>query len=187
MGFIARVDLTGSSSGYQRYQLVDMTIRHFNMWWLIGTPDYVNWGWDSWDLCNQFAAVALTGGLLTLIFYIGIFNAASQPSATRASGLKAISGRNGCLWCLGATLFATVVAHFGINYMAQLIMGLFPLIACISGSPSRRNSRRRRSAQVPDEKRFGWAPLAVSADSMHLRSDAARPAQFLNEKRGRFN
>ena len=27
---IARVDLTGSSSGYQRYQLVDMTIRHFS-------------------------------------------------------------------------------------------------------------------------------------------------------------
>ena len=56
---IARVDLTGSSSGYQRYQLVDMTIRHFSEWWLIGTPNYVNWGWDSWDLCNQFAAVAL--------------------------------------------------------------------------------------------------------------------------------
>ena len=31
---IARVDLTGSSSGYQRYQLVDMTIRHFGDWWL---------------------------------------------------------------------------------------------------------------------------------------------------------
>jgi hypothetical protein len=57
---IARVDLTGSSSAYQRYQLVDMTIRHFTAWCLIGTPDYVNWGWDSWDLCNQFAAVALT-------------------------------------------------------------------------------------------------------------------------------
>jgi hypothetical protein len=25
-----------------------------------------------------------------------------------------------------------VVAHFGINYMAQLIMGFFPLVACIS-------------------------------------------------------
>ena len=43
---IARVDLTGSSSSYQRYQLVDMTIRHFGAWWLIGTPDYVNWGSD---------------------------------------------------------------------------------------------------------------------------------------------
>ena len=71
---IARIDLTGSSSGYQRYQLVDMCIRHFSDWWLLGTPNYVKWGWDSWDLCNQFVAVALTGGLLALIFYIAIFS-----------------------------------------------------------------------------------------------------------------
>jgi hypothetical protein len=129
---IARIDLTGSSSGDHRYKLVDMTIKHFRDWWLIGTPDFVNWGWDSWDLCNQFVAVALTGGLLTLIFYIAIFtrsfgiigNARKRVSGDRRQELK--------LWCFGSTLFATVVAHFGINYMAQLIMGLLPLLACIS-------------------------------------------------------
>ena len=36
------------------------------------------------------------------------------------------------LWCYGSVMFATVIAHFGINYMAQLIMGLFPTVACIS-------------------------------------------------------
>jgi hypothetical protein len=129
---IARIDLTGSSSSNQRYMLVDMTIRRFRDWWLIGTPDYVNWGWGSWDLCNQFVAVALTGGLLTLIFYVMAFSrsfSAIGKARWRVSGDRR---QEWLLWCLGASLFANVVAHFGINYMAQLIMGLLPLIACIS-------------------------------------------------------
>jgi len=129
---IARIDLTGSSSGYQRFFLVDMTIKHFTTWWLIGTPDYPNWGWDAWDLCNQFVAVALTGGLLALIFYIAIF---SRSFGAIGNARKRVNGdrrQEWLLWCLGSTLFATVVAHFGINYVAQLLIGFFSLVACIS-------------------------------------------------------
>lgn len=133
---IARVDLTGSSSGYQRYQLVDMCMRHFSEWWLLGTSNYVNWGWDSWDLCNQFVAVALTGGLLTLIFYIGIFKCGFSAIGTARKRVEGNKEQEWFLWCLGSALFATVVAHFGINYMAQLIMGFFPLIVCISVATS---------------------------------------------------
>ncbi len=60
---IARVDLTGSSSSYHRFGLVDQTIRHFSDWWLLGCKYYNTWGWDMWDLCNQFVVAALTGGL----------------------------------------------------------------------------------------------------------------------------
>lgn len=129
---IARIDLTGSSSGDHRYMLVDMTIRHFKDWWLIGTPNYVSWGWDSWDLCNQFVAVALTGGLLTLILYIAIF---SRSFGAIGKARKLVDGKRQqewLVWSFGSALFATVVAHLGINYMAQLIMGFFPLVACIS-------------------------------------------------------
>ena len=129
---IARVDLTGSSSGEQRYMLVDMTVKHFSDWWLLGTKNYDKWGWDSWDLCNQFVAVALTGGLLTLIFYIAIF---SRSFGAIGKAMKQVGNdrkQQWLLWCYGSTMFATVIAHFGINYMAQLIMGLFPTVACIS-------------------------------------------------------
>jgi len=129
---IARVDLTGSSSGEQRYMLVDMTVKHFSDWWVLGAKDYGKWGWDSWDLCNQFVAVALTGGLLTLIFYIAIF---SRSFGAIGRAMKQVSSnrkQQWLLWCYGSVMFATVIAHFGINYMAQLIMGLFPTVACIS-------------------------------------------------------
>ena len=71
---IARVDLTGSSSSYHRYYLVDNHIRHFSDWWLLGYKNYNQWGWDMWDTCNQFVDLALKGGLVTLVFYIAIFS-----------------------------------------------------------------------------------------------------------------
>ena len=129
---IARVDLTGSSSGYHRYYLLDNCIRHFSDWWLLGYRYYNDWGYDMWDLCNQFVVAALTGGLVTLIFYIAIF---SRSFGAIGKAIKQVNGRRReewLLWCLGSALFANVVAHFGINYMAQMVMTLFPLLACIS-------------------------------------------------------
>jgi hypothetical protein len=128
---IQRIDLTGSSSGSQRYMLVDMTIRHFGDWWLWGTNAYTKWGWESWDLCNQFVAVALTGGLLTLIFYLAIFQRSFSSIGTARKLAIGDRSEEWFLWCLGSSLFATVVAHFGINYMAQGIMGFFPLVVSI--------------------------------------------------------
>ena len=146
---IARIDLTGSSSSEQRYMLVDMTIKRFKDWWLLGSKDYVTWGWGSWDLCNQFVAVALTGGLLALICYVTIF---SRSFSAIGRARKLVDGdrkQEWLLWCLGSTLFATVVAHFGINYMAQLIMGFFPLVACISVATSNAKQGIAQTAEAP--------------------------------------
>jgi hypothetical protein len=43
---IARIDLTGGSSGYHRAEIVDQFIRHFWDWWLIGVKDTSSWGWE---------------------------------------------------------------------------------------------------------------------------------------------
>jgi hypothetical protein len=155
---IARIDLTGSSSSDQRYQLVDMTIRHFSDWWLLGTRDYNTWGWGAWDLCNQFVAVALTGGLLTLIFYIAIFSRSFRAIGTARKQVNGDRGQEWLLWCLGSALFATVVAHFGINYMAQLIMGFFPLVACISVATFEARQPTVRTAEASAQVEFASAP-----------------------------
>ncbi len=129
---IARIDLTGSSSGDHRYKLVDSCIRHFSDWWLLGYKYYNTWGWDMWDLCNQFVVVALTGGLVTLVFYIAIFKRSFGAIGTARKRVNGDRRQEWLLWCLGSSLLGVVVAHFGINYMAQLMMSVFPLLACIS-------------------------------------------------------
>jgi hypothetical protein len=180
---IARIDLTGSSSGDQRFGLVDMTIRHFSDWWLLGTKEYVAWGWDSWDLCNQFVAVALTGGLLTLIFYIAIFSRSFGAIGTARKLANGDRGQEWFLWCLGSSVFATVMAHFGINYMAQLIMGFFPLVACISVATFETTQATVQTTETPVQIRP--APASAAARTYVPIGKAKRAAQDSPPPRGR--
>ena len=129
---LEKIDLGGGSSGYHRYMLVDNCIRHFGSWWLLGTTDYVNWGWDMWDLCNQFVAVALTGGLLSLVFFIMIY---SRSFAAIGRARRKVSGNfrdEWPIWAMGAALFADIVASFGINFMVQLQVFFFISLGCVS-------------------------------------------------------
>jgi hypothetical protein len=129
---IARIDLTGSSSGYHRFILVDLTIRHFSDWWLIGCTYYGAWAFDMWDTCNQFVDTALRGGLVSLVCYIMIFTRGFGAIGNARKKVQGDRGQEWFLWCLGTALFATLAAQFGINYMAQLMMSFFPLLCCIS-------------------------------------------------------
>ena len=104
---IGRIDLTGSSSGEQRYALLDNCIKHFRDWWLIGTTHYNEWGWGMWDLCNQFVAVALTGGLLTLICYIAIFKRSFRAIGNARKLVDGDRGQEWFLWCMGCLLYTS--------------------------------------------------------------------------------
>jgi hypothetical protein len=131
---LEKIDLTGGSSSYHRYMLVDNCIRHFSDWWLMGCTTYGQWGFDMWDLCNQFVVNALTGGLLALILYLTIFK---RSFGAIGSALKRVRGdrrQEWLFWCLGSSLFANIVAHFGINYMVHLSMCFFVLLVCVTAT-----------------------------------------------------
>jgi hypothetical protein len=155
---IARVDLTGSSSSYHRYYLVDNCIRHFSDWWLLGYRYYNEWGWDMWDTCNQFVDLALKGGLLTLVCYITILSRSFGAIGNARKQVNRNRAQEWLLWCLGADLFANVVASFGINYAAPLLMSLFPVLACISVATREAKQAAVLSVELPDQERFGFAP-----------------------------
>jgi hypothetical protein len=129
---IEKVDVTGGSSSYHRYMLVDNCIRHFGDWWLLGYRYYGKWGFDMWDLCNQFVAVALTGGLVSLVLFVMVYSRSLGLIGKTRRRVEGNRSEEWLLWCLGSTVFANIVASFGINYMIQLQMLLFPLLACIS-------------------------------------------------------
>jgi hypothetical protein len=129
---IEKVDLTSSSSSYHRYMLIDTLIHHFSEWWFLGTTNNGSWGWESWDTCNQFVAIAVTGGLLTLILYILVLKRSFRLIGNARRAIEGNRSEEWFAWCLGSALFANVVAHFGINYMIQLQLVLFPLLVCIS-------------------------------------------------------
>ena len=161
---INHIDLTGSSSGYHRFVLMDNCIRHFSDWWLLGYKYYNAWGWDMWDLCNQFVVCALTGGLLTLVCYITVI---SRSFGALGKARKKVDGdrsQEWLLWALGSALFATVVAHFGINYMTQLMMGFFPVLCCISVASFEASKAVVPRVESPSEAQLAYGAGVASAN-----------------------
>jgi len=133
---IEKIDVTGGSSSYHRYELVDNCIRHFGQWWLLGYKYYYTWGFCMFDLCDQFVAAAVTGGLVTLVLYIMIFSRSFGALGKARKQVEGDRSEEWFFWCLASFLFAVMISAMGINYMFQLLMCFLLLVACISVATS---------------------------------------------------
>jgi hypothetical protein len=131
---LEHIDLTGSSSSYHRYMLIDNFIRHFGDWWLVGTKDNGSWGWQMWDTSNQYVAYAFSGGLLTFILFISIISKAFSRLGTARKLVDGTRSEEWFFWCLGSAMFSHVVAFFGIGYFDQVQFAWFALLAIISAA-----------------------------------------------------
>jgi len=129
---IAHIDLTGGSSGYHRAEIIDMFIRHFPDWWLIGVKDTGSWGWDIWDVQNQYVNVGETGGIAAFIFFIILISRCFSRIGRARRAVEDDPQEQWHLWFLGSALFANVAAFFGVNYFDQSKISWMMLLAMIS-------------------------------------------------------
>lgn len=146
---IARVDLVGGSSGYHRALLVDQFIRNFFDWWLIGTNNNGNWGFDMWDTCNQFVQEGLNGGLVAFICFITILVFSFQRLGIARKKSHADKKQAWFFWVLGVAVFAHLVAFFGISYFDQTKMSWFALLAMISAALATCQTIRKERTPPP--------------------------------------
>jgi hypothetical protein len=128
---ISRVDVTGSSTGWDRAALIDNTIRHFSEWWLIGTDNNPNWGFNMWDLCNWFVAQAVQGGLITFIFFVLVIARGFQRLGRARRAAAGDFRKEFFIWAIGAALFSQVCSFFGTSYYDQTTVSWFALLAMI--------------------------------------------------------
>lgn len=127
---LAHVDFAGGSTGWDRANLIDQCIRHFGDWWLVGTADNANWGYFTWDLCNQFVAEAVQGGLATLVLFLVLI---SQSFRRLCVARKRVHDRSRewLLWTIGCILCAHLAGFFGISYFDQMKYWWFVTLAMI--------------------------------------------------------
>jgi hypothetical protein len=152
---ISRIDITGSSSSWHRYMLVDQCIRHFGDWWLLGVKDTSAWGYDMWDTANQYVSTCENSGLLPFLLLIAILvygfkYVGSARRAARKDRKTALF-----MWALGSALFANMVAFLGISYFDQTIVVWYALLAMISATTVVRSKEALSHVQVaaaPSEK-----------------------------------
>jgi hypothetical protein len=131
---IQRVDVIGGSSGYHRAMLVNDFIMHFKDWWLIGTTENARWGFNMWDLCNQFVAEGEVGGLATFICFVALICMCFSRIGTARKAVEGDRAKEWYFWILGSALFAHVVAYFGISYFDQTRFAWFALLAIITAA-----------------------------------------------------
>ena len=126
---IAHINVIGGSGGYDRAFLLDTCAQHFKDWWLIGTNQNGNWGYDMWDQSDQFVAEAEVGGLVTLVCFIAIITKCFSRLGTMRKRVR--PKQQWLLWCLGSTMLAHIFAYFGVAYWDQTQVWWFAFLAMI--------------------------------------------------------
>jgi hypothetical protein len=173
---IARIDLAGGSSSDHRYQILNQCIRHFFDWAAIGTKDYALWGWGLWDLGNQYVFVADTAGLIPLIAFLAMIVLGFKYLGRARRAAHGDRTQQLFLWALGASLFANVVAFFGISYFDQTIVawyGLLAMICAVTILPTVKKTQPAGLDTVPSE--FAYASAQVERLQPEFESALPRP------------
>lgn len=128
---IDHIDIVGGNSANHRYMLVDQCIRHFWDWWLIGTNDNANWGWDMWDTCNYYVNTAEGGGFLALLLLFFLIWRVFQGIGKARAAFENDDRKQFMYWSIGAMMFAQCTAYFGIAYFDQAVVAWYALLAIV--------------------------------------------------------
>jgi hypothetical protein len=175
---IGKIDLTGSSSSYHRYMLVDQFIRHFDEWWLLGTKANSDWGYGMWDLADQYVAIGERSGLIPFIAFLAIivFSFKYLGRARRSADYP--RKQQLFLWSLSSALFAHAVGFIGIAYLDQTQVSWYALLAMISVM----TAMRLPTAKAPEAANLkAWQ----TAPALELAPQPAASAQTMPYRRSR--
>jgi len=148
---ISDIDLTGNSSSYHRYQLINQCILHFWDWMAVGTKNYADWGWDMWDLSDQYVATANQYGLIPIVCFVAVIVLGFRYMGNARRTFKRDRGQVFFAWALGASLFANVVAFFGTSYWDQTIVAWYAILGMMAViTVSARREQRALTLKQPE-------------------------------------
>jgi len=137
---IARIDLTGGSTGWHRARLIQSSIEHISEWWWAGTdytrhwmPTGVSWSPDHTDITNHYLLIGVIGGLpLMLLFIMIVWRGFRSVGETLLlSALVPVNDRF-LIWAAGASLFAHTVTFIAVSYFDQSFLFLYLTLAIIT-------------------------------------------------------
>jgi hypothetical protein len=136
---MARIDISGGSTGWFRARLIQSSIKHLDEWWLAGTDHTRHWMSSgipvssvSTDITNHFLGMGVRGGLPLMFLFIMVlvaaFNAVGE--ALRENAGTSTEHRF-LIWTLGAILFGHVWNFFSISLYDQSVVFFYLILASI--------------------------------------------------------
>ena len=167
---IARIDITGGSTGWYRAQLIRSSIEHLDEWWLAGTDYTRHWMASGipaneihTDITNQFLASGVMGGISLMLLLVLTLAAAFRAVGRhlRCHGRGSMEHRF-LAWALGSLLFGHVFNFFSISYYDQSIVFFYLVLAAI-GAVQHRNHPSAWRAPIEDLKRSPRAEARLTS------------------------
>jgi hypothetical protein len=137
---LARINITGGSTGWHRAALIDGAIKHFGNWWLVGTDYTRDWmptgieaNANNTDITNHFLLMGVWGGMPLMLLFIWVLTVAFRLVGRELKmQAQAPVERRFLIWILGSILFADVVTFMSISYFdQQTSIFLYLLLATI--------------------------------------------------------
>jgi hypothetical protein len=173
---IARVDLIAGNSGYHRAGLIDQCIRHFGDWWLYGSDAMSTWGWDMWDLSNQFVVEADCGGIFTFICFVLVISRSFGRIGKARKLVEGDTQEEWFFWLLGVTLLTHAVSYFGISYQDQVKFSWCAFLAIASAVtyPVLAKAAESQPVPVPDFRKRSLQVEPSTAATMRKNSIALK-------------
>jgi hypothetical protein len=98
----------------------------------MGTRNNASWGLDMWDAINAFVNAGVGGGMITLALFVAVLVCAFKSIGRARLRFEGDWPYERLLWAMGATLFANLVAFFGIIYYDQSNIMWLSFLAMIS-------------------------------------------------------
>ena len=127
---IARIDLSGGSTGEHRYRLIEKSIEHFGEWWKVGIRTTGQWGWGLDDMTNQYLLEGVRSGFLGMVLFILFF---TRVYGILGEAIKQTSSKKEqwVLWSSGVMLFSHMMSFLAVAYFGQMNIALFLFVGTI--------------------------------------------------------
>lgn len=154
---MARIDVTGGSTGWHRARLIQSAIEHLDEWWLGGTDYTRHWlstgipaNLMHTDITNHLLAMGVMGGLaLMMIFVTVVFSAFSMVGRALLQSRDRAKNEAFLIWTLGTLLFGHVMNFMSISLFDQSAVFFYLILAgigAVEGTRQRVLICRKRSA-----------------------------------------
>ena len=162
---MARVDITGGSTGYFRAQLIRSSIEHLSEWWVTGTdhtrhwmPSGTFWNDRHTDITNHFLQMGVWGGIvLAMAFaWVLVLSFRDVGRALRANPAAPQPERI-FVWSLGALLVGYFMTFWSIALYDHSIVFYTLVLASIQAALPV-TSRQAQPAPVARRSTTHYAP-----------------------------
>ncbi len=148
---LARIDLTGSSTGWHRAFLIEAALAHLSEWWLAGTdftrhwmPYGVDWSGNQSDITNHYLMMGVAGGLPLMLLFVAVLATGFSFVGRTLRQMPELSPQSQfMIWALGVSLFAHSVTFISVSYFDQSFVFIYLSLAVIGSTWSGTVLKRR--------------------------------------------